>query len=506
MFYKINRLIMKYIFRLLILLIINLIFVGSVHAASISMLPASDTVSVGNIISLKVFISTDNKSVNNTEASIRFPIDLLDVLSITKSSSIFTLWVEEPSFSNNTGKITFNGGLPNPGYNGQNGYVATITFKAKKQGTASIIFTDGVIRENDGMGTDITSSKTGATITINNVTVPVVNPVVLPIVKPEGVELVSNDKILSAPIITSVEMPDEEAWYSFGKVTFYWNLPKGVTAVQTLIDSLPNSTPRVIYNNPIDKKEIKDLSDGIHYLHVRFKNSAGWGKTAHRRINIDITGPTNLEVASTVSDENIVYLMIMSKDLLSGLNKYKISGDGIDTFEVVAREEIVTALPSKTSGLKDIRVVAYDKAGNINEKVINIEFPLTKDPIVEKYAEEPKTRENILGFINNNVYYLYILLILLLLILIYIAIKVSHGPKSSKKLYSDLEQTEEDIRRVFRIIKEDIKQSFKILKAESIKKKLSEEDVEIFETLSKDIEEAENYFIKKIKNIEKNDL
>ncbi len=503
MFYRINKLIIKYIFRVLIFVVFSLMFFNNAHAASMSILPNNTNVSSGNITSVKVFINTNEKSVNNTEVSIQFPVDLLEVISVTKSSSIFTLWVEEPSFSNSTGKITFNGGVPSPGYNGQNGYVATITFKAKKQGTASVLFTDGVIRENDGMGTDITSGKYGTTINISGT---VVIPSVPVIVKP--VELVATtsitSKILPAPVITSADMPDEESWYSLNKATFSWKLPEGVTAVQLLYDSQSNSTPSVIYNTPIEEKEIKNITDGTHYLHVRFKNGAGWGEITHRKINVDTVGPTNLEVASTISDQNIVYLMITSKDLLSGLNKYKIFGEDIDTFEIEAKEEIVTALMAKNSGFKNISVVAYDKVGNINEKVINIEFPLAKAPIVEKYSEESKTKENILGFINNNLYYFSILLFI---ILIYITYRLSKRPrKESKKLYIDLEQTEDDIRRIFRIIKEDIKQSFKILKAENIKKKLSEEDIEIFDTLSKDVQEAEDYFVKKIKNIEKNDL
>ena len=122
------------------LTIFSLAGVRSASAASLYLSPSSSNVSAGNIISTKVSVDTSGKSINNAEGTIQFPSDLLDVVSISKGSSIFSLWVEEPKFSNGEGKITFNGGLPNPGYVGSGGNIISITFRAKKAGTATIVF------------------------------------------------------------------------------------------------------------------------------------------------------------------------------------------------------------------------------------------------------------------------------------------------------------------------------------------------------------------------------
>lgn len=137
------------------------------NASSLSLLPTPTEVSVGDSISLKIFVNTEGKYVNNAEATIQFPIDILEVTSVKRSSSVFSLWVEEPTFSNITGKITFNGGVPSPGFNGSSGYISTITLRAKKKGTASLIFLDGAVRENDGLGTNILTEKKGSTIYIS---------------------------------------------------------------------------------------------------------------------------------------------------------------------------------------------------------------------------------------------------------------------------------------------------------------------------------------------------
>lgn len=162
----IHKIIFKFLFSILIILGFLLVPSDRIYAASLSLSPGSTNVSVGNILSLKVLLNTGNKYVNNTEATVQFPTDILEVVSITKASSIFTLWVEEPSFSNYTGKVVFNGGVPSPGFNGTSGYIATITFKAKRAGSASVILTDATARENDGLGTDILTSKNGSVIEI----------------------------------------------------------------------------------------------------------------------------------------------------------------------------------------------------------------------------------------------------------------------------------------------------------------------------------------------------
>jgi hypothetical protein len=116
-------------------------------------------------------------------------------VSLTKNSSIFSLWVEEPKFSNNSGTITLNGGLPNPGYLGTNGNVVSITFKAKKPGTASLIFSNALIRENDGLGTNILTGTNQAFISI------------LPVVEKVVPDISSTKKEALSPVIVKLTTP-----------------------------------------------------------------------------------------------------------------------------------------------------------------------------------------------------------------------------------------------------------------------------------------------------------
>jgi hypothetical protein len=313
-------------------------------------------------------VNTEGKSINNSEANIQFPTDMIEVVSITKSSSIFSLWVEEPSFSNTTGKITFNGGVPNPGYNGATGYIATITFKAKKQGTASVIFTEGAVRENDGLGTDILNSKNGSVIQIG---VAQVAPIPIPNTVNE------KSTIPVKPTIVSETHPDEDLWYSNNTATFSWKIPSGVTSLQTLFNKIPNATPSITYDNSVSQKTLNNLSDGTSYFHLRYINSSGSGLIAHYKVNIDTNPPQDFSPTTRIlGSKNL--LKLEAKDTTSGIDYYQI---GIDESPLikVTKENINNGeylLPVLNEGDHKLTIIAYDKAGNKNQTSLIIQVPV----------------------------------------------------------------------------------------------------------------------------------
>ncbi|MEX2013948.1 MAG: cohesin domain-containing protein, partial [Parcubacteria group bacterium] len=156
-------------------------FWGRADAALLYFSPSSGNQTTGNILNVNVLVNTQGKTINNADATIRFPANLLEVVSVSKSGSIFSLWVEEPSFSNTAGTISLNGGIPTPGFTGSAGRVASIAFRLKAPGSASLVFTSGAVRANDGYGTDVLSSLGTATYTISPAPVvppPVPTPVI----------------------------------------------------------------------------------------------------------------------------------------------------------------------------------------------------------------------------------------------------------------------------------------------------------------------------------------
>ncbi len=381
---KINKLIIKFAITVFSLAIIFTVAINKTEAASLYLSPASSSVSVGNIFSVKVLVNTSSKAINNAEVTIQFPTDMLSVVSVTKSSSIFSLWVEEPNFSNNTGKITFNGGVPNPGFNGSSGYISTITFMAKKQGTASIIFSDGAVRENDGLGTDILTSKipsniqiTGAVTTTTEVTTPVVTTKNIAPLK---------------PIIISSTHTNQDSWYSSKTASFNWNIPSGVTSIKTLINNKSDSTPTISYDNSVTQKTLENLSDGTLYFHLQYFNSFGKSPVAHYKINIDSANPLPFTPEINSKDFNNV-ITLKAEDKLSGIDYYTLKIDDgkvikVNKIQLLNNEYV---LPIENEGSHNITVTAYDKAGNyttsdstfVSSKIVSPELSLNLSEITK---------------------------------------------------------------------------------------------------------------------------
>lgn len=141
--------------------------VPHVHAATLSV-SAPQTVTTGDVVRARIVVNAGSDAINTAEAVLQFPSDVLDVISVDKSSSIFSIWVDEPSFSNAQGTVSFSGGLPSPGYSGSAGTVLSVTFHAKRAGTASLSLSGATVRANDGLGTNVLRSVNGTTLQVTD--------------------------------------------------------------------------------------------------------------------------------------------------------------------------------------------------------------------------------------------------------------------------------------------------------------------------------------------------
>ncbi len=524
-----------------------------------------------------VYVSTGGLAINNAESTIHFPADLVSVDSVTTAGSIFNIWVEQPSFSNTAGTIFFNGGLPTPGYAGQSGKSLQINFRAKKAGLANLSFGSSAIRANDGSGTNVLAQTSGSSISI-------VAGTVVPV--PASIQI----GLPKAPVITSVDMPDQNAWYNKTDSTFSWGLPSDVTAVQLVLSKSPDTAPTVIYSPPIMNKNLSDLSEGTLYLNARFKNDIGWGKIASRKIQIDTTAPENLSIKTSVTEDDLVFIDASAKDTLSGIKNYVVFDDDKKISEGVADVEGKAKfnLPPLHEGRVEFNVRAYDKAGNYTETKVSVDAPEVKVPKITHYPEYIKIGSKIeirgkspyagtdinlwfkeegkeaksylvkpdedkifsytsdsietLGVVNvwaetirnkdvkseasekvyvsvkeSNAVWLgtkaiqivsiaitFLVLLSTLLVLIYFGIRKFNEMK--RKLRRDLVHTEQEVHKVFEILKEDTKRHLKMLEKASTKRKLTKEESKIFTELSENIDETEKYLSERIKNIEEQDL
>lgn len=160
-FYKI-----KFNKKILFLFFIFLLsFTQKVSAAELNLIPSFSTYEVGDNIKVRVSLSSGSTSVNAVSSNIKFSTDTLTMTSISKAGSVVSLWAVEPTYSNTSGAVSFEGVMLS-GYTGSGGTVLTLNFKAKAAGNATNSFSGASVLANDGEGTNVLTRSGSASFKI----------------------------------------------------------------------------------------------------------------------------------------------------------------------------------------------------------------------------------------------------------------------------------------------------------------------------------------------------
>ncbi len=154
--------------------------VHSTYAALLYMDPASTTLSMGDTTKVSVRLDTDEgECVNVVDAVISYPSSI-QLVDVSRGSSIMSIWVEDPVIDTTNNTITFAGGVPN-GYCGRidgdprlTNVVIDLLFQAPgfviggsegETNQATIAFSDQTqVLLNDGRGSQAPLSFLGTVI------------------------------------------------------------------------------------------------------------------------------------------------------------------------------------------------------------------------------------------------------------------------------------------------------------------------------------------------------
>lgn len=125
------------------------------------------SVALGQTFSVRLIMSSAS-SINAMSGNVQYSGELLGVQGVSYNRSIFKLWQQTPNNSPQTNQVVFAGGLPNPGFSGENGEIIQITFKARALGTATVqLLNNSQVLLNDGQGSRAEWSATPYTVQIN---------------------------------------------------------------------------------------------------------------------------------------------------------------------------------------------------------------------------------------------------------------------------------------------------------------------------------------------------
>src|SRR3989344_9283723 len=159
-----------YIFfkKFLIFTIFVLSYTQMSFAADITLSPSMGDYQVGESFSVDVFVRNNQDPINRISSSVVFSSDTLELVSISKSASIITIWAQEPTFSNTNGTVSFEGVIFYPGFNSSKGKIVSLNFKAKKKGFGTVTLTSGSVLANDGNATNVLGTLGSASFDISD--------------------------------------------------------------------------------------------------------------------------------------------------------------------------------------------------------------------------------------------------------------------------------------------------------------------------------------------------
>lgn len=113
---------------------------------------------IGEIFPIDLNINSNGVYINAVQADIAFDPKKIEVVKLSLEESFAQIFIQK-EISNENGYLRLTGGLPSPGYQGDNGHFATVYFQSKEAGIFEIKFLpSSLVLENDGNGTNVLKS------------------------------------------------------------------------------------------------------------------------------------------------------------------------------------------------------------------------------------------------------------------------------------------------------------------------------------------------------------
>lgn len=136
------------------------------NAAEVYFISSSQNFYKDDTFIVEARIGSSEEEINVIDGSFSFNKNVLKVKELSTGGSVFSLWAQQPSFSNDEGTIIFVGGVPE-GFQGENGLILKVIFLGTNEGNSDVSFGDNTeIFLSDGKGTRTTLTKKPLTISI----------------------------------------------------------------------------------------------------------------------------------------------------------------------------------------------------------------------------------------------------------------------------------------------------------------------------------------------------
>lgn len=364
------------------------------HAATLTLSSNTTTVTAGDIVTVTVWVNSSDEAINAAEGTLQFPSDELEALSIDKSNSVFSIWVQDPTFSNSTGEVDFSGGLPTPGYQGDGGEVLSVSFLAKSSGTATLSLADAEVNANDGMGTDVlTSTGTlGLTVTNPAATPPVVTTPTTPTTPSTSSTQTSQTSQTSGTSSDTTPPVVSSSSFSYDAATgmlSVWAKAKdpgsGVASYSVSIDGGPLTTVPLA-SLVSDTLQVPEHTSGTHTVVLTVTDNAGNKTSITGTFTVpSVPSPSLIQLPTTMvsGDQLIVQGTVPQQDtsvylyiVKDGVDppKFSVTPDSTGSFTLLG--------PILQKGTYDVWAVGVSAGGILSAPTQKMQIIVNEAPVL----------------------------------------------------------------------------------------------------------------------------
>lgn len=446
-------------------------------AASLSFYPASGSHPVGSSFTVGVYVASSDQAMNAASGVISFPTGMLEVVSVSKSGSIFTIWADEPSYSNGAGTVSFEGLVPNPGFIGSSGKVITITFRVKSVGSPSLRFSSGSALANDGRGTNILTGTGNALFTLG-ASVPV------------NIKAVDKEK---PSYFDVVEIPRDDETDPQAQFVFKASDDIGIDHYEIRINSMDlgewKDDASGIYKAPV-------YGPGTHTIIVKAVDKAGNARSSTETFFIKgldvplfIEYPKNMQSGELLSIEGNARansdVRIWLEKRKGEMRSFVVKSDENGRFMFVSDDNL-------TEGVYDVWAEVSDERGARSLPTDKYAIAVSQSPVLR------------FGGMAIDVLSVLIPLVVLVFGLLFTLLYGWHKLSTYKKrLRKEVHQAESVLHKSFSIMRREVKESVEILERADAKRVLTKEEGKILKQFKENLIDTEKFIAKEISDIEK---
>jgi hypothetical protein len=118
-------------------------------------------VTIGDTVSLDLVAQAD-EPINVIGATVVIPTQFVELLEVSKSTSVIDLWSEEPTLTKDA--LTFSGGIMRSGGLVGSGNVLTLLIRPHTEGVATFTLQDSKMYAHDGTGREVACSTNALSV------------------------------------------------------------------------------------------------------------------------------------------------------------------------------------------------------------------------------------------------------------------------------------------------------------------------------------------------------